>query len=44
MYRMRPAIHSTFCSIATGMLDSTDGLCGPVMMNRFGKPRVVRPR
>ena len=41
---MSPAIHSTFCSIATGMLDSTDGLCGPVMTNRFGKPRVVRPR
>jgi hypothetical protein len=30
--------------MATGMLDSTDGLCGPVIMNMFGKPCVVSPR
>ena len=26
------------------MFDSTDGLPGPVMMNRLGKPALVRPR
>ena len=38
------ATKSTCCSIDTGMLDSTDGLCGPVMVNRFGKPALIRPR
>ena len=32
------AIQSTCCSIDTDMFDSTDGLPGPVIMNRFGKP------
>ena len=36
-------IHSTCCSIATGMLVSTDGLPGPVMVNRLGKPATCRP-
>src|SRR4029077_8032193 len=36
--------HSTCCSIDTGMFDSTDGLCGPVIVNRFGKPALIRPR
>lgn len=26
------------------MLLSTDGLPGPVMVNRFGNPAVIRPR
>ncbi len=26
------------------MFDSTDGLPGPVIMNRFGNPTVIRPR
>ena len=26
------------------MFDSTDGLPGPVIMKRFGKPTVIRPR
>jgi hypothetical protein len=28
----------------TIILLSTDGLPGPVIMNRFGKPAVIRPR
>ena len=35
---MQSAIQSTCCSIDTIMFDSTDGLPGPVIMNRFGKP------
>src|ERR1700722_262190 len=35
---------STCCSIDTTMLDSTDGLPGPVMVKKLGKPRLVRPR
>src|SRR5215471_4723119 len=38
------AIHSTCCSIDTDMLESTDGLPGPVMVKRLGNPTVVRPR
>ena len=37
-------IQSTCCSIETIMLLSTDGLPGPVIMNMFGKPAVIRPR
>jgi hypothetical protein len=28
----------------TGMFDRTNGLCGPVIMNRFGKPALISPR
>jgi hypothetical protein len=35
---MSPAIHSTFCWMATGMSESTGGPCGPVIMNRSGQP------
>jgi len=38
------AIQSTCCSIDTNMFDSTDGLCGPVIMKKFGNPVVIRPR
>src|SRR6185295_20352547 len=38
------AIQSTCCSIDGSMLVSTDGLPGPVMVNRLGKPTTVRPR
>ena len=38
------AMNSTCCSIDTGMLDSTDGLCGPVIVNRFGYPALISPR
>ncbi len=38
------AIQSTCCSMDTIMLLSTDGLPGPVIVNRFGKPATVRPR
>ena len=31
-------MYSTCCSIDTTMLVSTDGLPGPVTVNRFGKP------
>ena len=41
---MQSVIHSTCCSIDTSMLVSTEGLPGPVTMNRFGKPAVARPR
>ena len=44
MYVMQPAMKSTCCSIETIMLLSTDGLPGPVTVNRFGKPAIVRPR
>src|SRR4051812_10136169 len=40
----QPTIHSMCCSIEVGMLLSTEGLPGPVIMNRFGKPLVARPR
>ena len=38
------AMKSTCCSIDTDMFDSTDGLPGPVIMNRLGKPTLNRPR
>ena len=38
------AIQSTCCSIDTIMFDSTDGLPGPVIMNRFGNPSTISPR
>src|SRR4249919_1111700 len=41
---MQSAIQSTCCSIDGSMLVSTDGLPGPVMVNRLGKPTTVRPR
>ena len=41
---MQSAIQSTCCSIDTTMLLSTDGLPGPVIMNRFGKPASSSPR
>jgi hypothetical protein len=37
-------IHSTCCSIETGMLLSTDGEPGPVIMKKFGYPAVATPR
>ena len=44
MQSMQSAIHSTCCSIDGSMLVSTDGLPGPVMVKRLGKPAMVRPR
>ena len=41
---MQSPIQSTCCSIETTMLLSTDGLPGPVTMNRFGKPATATPR
>ena len=38
------AIQSTCCSIETTMFDSTDGLCGPVIVKKLGNPVVIRPR
>ena len=40
---MQSAIHSTFCSMDWTMLLSTDGLPGPAMMWRLGKPAVATP-
>ena len=42
-YSMQSAIQSTCCSIDTTMLVSTDGLPGPEMVNRFGKPGDPEP-
>ena len=42
--RCRSAIHSTCCSIEGSMLLSTDGLPGPVIVNRLGKPAIASPR
>ena len=41
---MQSAIQSTWCSIDTTMLVSTDGLPGPVTVNRLGNPATPRPR
>ena len=38
------AIQSTCCSMVGSMLVSTDGLPGPVIVNRLGKPATARPR
>ena len=43
-YARQSAIQSTCCSMETIMLLSTEGLPGPVMAKRFGKPAMVRPR
>jgi hypothetical protein len=43
-YARQSAIQFACCSTAGTMLESTDGLPGPVMMNRFGKPAVPIPR
>jgi hypothetical protein len=44
MRSMQSAIQSTCCSIETIMLLSTDGLPGPVIANRLGKPATASPR
>jgi hypothetical protein len=41
---MQSAIQSTCCSIEIIMFENTDGLAGPVMVNRFGKPWTINPR
>ena len=41
---MQSAIQSTWCSIDTIMLVSTEVLPGPAIVNRFGKPAIARPR
>ena len=41
---MQSAIQSTCCSIETIMFENTDGLAGPVIVNRFGKPCTMMPR
>ena len=38
------AIQLVCCSIDTTMFESTEGLPGPVTMNRFGKPAAIKPR
>ena len=44
MATMQSATHSTCCSMETAMLESTEGLPGPVMVKRLGNPSVIRPR
>ena len=41
---MQSAIQSTCCSMQTIMLASTEGLPGPVIVNRLGKPAIESPR
>src|SRR5262245_39317912 len=41
---MQAVIHSTWCSIEVTMLVRTEGLPGPVTVNRFGKPATPNPR
>src|ERR1700719_2110477 len=43
-YPMQSATHSTCCSIDGSMLVSTEGLPGPVMVKRLGKPAEIRLR
>jgi hypothetical protein len=43
-YPMQSATHSTCCSIDGNMLVSTEGLPGPVIVKRFGKSAMPRPR
>ena len=40
----RSTTQSACCSIDTVMFENTDGLPGPVIMNRLGKPATVSPR
>ena len=41
---MQSLTHAACCSAEVTMLLNTDGLCGPVMTNMFGKPVVAMPR
>ena len=41
---MASAIQSTCCSMEIIMFDSTDGLPGPVIIQKLGKPAVATPR
>jgi len=41
---MLSAIQSTCCSMVGSMLVSTDGLPGPVMVKRLGKPATPKPK
>src|SRR5215470_1648006 len=44
MVSMQSVIHSTCCSIDTGTFERADGLCGPVMVKKFGNPAMEIPR
>src|SRR5215475_4505774 len=44
MVSIQSEIHSTCCSIDTGMFERTDGLCGPVTVKKFGKLAMEIPR
>src|SRR6201988_1135240 len=44
MWQRQSASQSTCCSIAWIMLASTEGLPGPVIMNRFENPADASPR
>lgn len=41
---MQSVIHSACCSIDRIMLEKTDGLPGPVTVNRLGNPATISPR
>ena len=44
VYWRKSAIQSMCCSIDTGMLLRTEGLPGPVIMNKLGNPAACNPR
>ena len=41
---MQSLIHSTCCSIGTTILHKTEGLPGPVIVNKFGNPETCIPK
>ena len=41
---MQSPIHLTCCSMDTIMFVNTDGLPGPLIVNKLGKPEVPRPK
>ena len=43
-FSKQSAIQFTCCSIEQSMLVSTDGLPGPEIRNKLGKPTVPRPK
>ena len=41
---MQSVINSTCCSIAIGTFVKTEGLPGPVIVKKLGKPGICKPR
>ena len=41
---MQSVTHSTFCSMQRGMLQNVPPLCGPITVNKLGKPALSVPK